>query len=204
MKALLLVDLQNDFFPGGNLPVGEGHKILPAINKLLEFPFNLIVATKDWHPKDHGSFAVNHNKEVGSKVSLNGLEQILWPVHCVKDTAGAEFAPGWNPSKVDKIIHKGSDKMIDSYSAFYDNGLLKSTGLNEFLNQKDITDIYIAGLATDYCVKYSVLDALHLGFNVFVVTDACKGVDLSPNDSDIALKEMHEVGAHLITSNDLE
>lgn len=203
MKALLLVDIQNDFLPGGALAVKEGNQIIPIVNKLLEYNFDVIVATKDWHPKNHGSFAVNHNKQPGEKVMLNGLEQILWPVHCVQGSFGAEFSSAWNTHKVGKIFHKGTEINIDSYSTFYDNGHRKSTGLCEYLHEMGIQDVYIAGLATDYCVKYSALDAAKLGFNVFVIVDACRGVNLQPEDSKNALKDMQRVGVHIINAKDL-
>jgi len=203
MKVLLLVDLQNDFLPGGSFPIETGNEIFPAINKLLKYPFDIILATKDWHPPDHGSFAANHHKAVGEKIMLNGLEQILWPTHCVQNTHGSEFAPGWNTGQIDEVFFKGTDKLIDSYSAFYDNAMQKSTGLAAFLKKIKASEIYIAGLATDYCVKYSVLDALNLGFIVYVVTDACRGINLAPQDSQEALAEMQEEGAHLITSDEL-
>lgn len=201
--ALIIVDVQNDFIPGGSLAVKEGDQIIPFINKLLQSSFDLKIATKDWHPHNHGSFAVNHKKQPGEIVQLEGLEQILWPVHCVQETYGSEFAPGWDTSKLDKTIYKGSDKNIDSYSTFFDNGHRKSTGLEQFLRQHKVTDIYIAGLATDYCVKYSVLDAIKLGFNTYVIVDACRGVNLHPTDSTEALNEMRTHGAHLITSKEI-
>lgn len=203
MQALILVDLQNDFMPGGALEVKNGFDILPVINTLLSHPFPVIVATKDWHPKDHGSFASNHNKEVGECITLDGLEQILWPEHCVQGTKGAEFAPGWDSHKIHKVIHKGTEKNVDSYSTFFDNGHRKSTGLFDFLKEKDVKDIFIAGLATDYCVKYSVLDAAKLGFNIYVVSDGCRGVNLKSNDSENALKEMRAAGAKIIKSKDI-
>lgn len=203
LSALILVDLQNDFFPGGALAVKEGDKILPAINKLLQKQFDVVIATKDWHPHNHGSFASTHGLKTGDVIDLNGLKQILWPVHCVQGSKGAEFAPGWETAKVDKIFHKGIEREIDSYSTFFDNGRKRSTGLEEFLRQKNITEIYIAGLVTDYCVKYSALDALRLGFEVYVVSDGCCAVNLSPDDEAQAYKEMRAAGAHIITSEEL-
>ncbi len=203
MKVLLLVDLQNDFLPGGSFPVKVGNEIFPAINRLLDYPFDIIIATKDWHPADHGSFAANHHKAVGEKIMLNGLEQILWPNHCIQDTHGSEFSQKWDSEIVDKIIYKGTEKSIDSYSAFFDNAMKKATGLDEFLKEIHAKELYIAGLTTDYCVKYSVLDALNLGYTVYVVTDASRAINLSPNDGDEALTEMQQEGAHLITSQDL-
>lgn len=202
--ALILVDLQNDFFPGGSLAVNEGNEILPIIKRLLKCPFDYIIATKDWHPIDHGSFAINHGKQVGDHVLLEGVEQILWPVHCVQDTQGAEFASGWDTSKVQCIFYKGTDKDIDSYSTFFDNGRRKSTGLDKFLKEQGIQYIVIAGLATDYCIKYSVLDAIQLGFDTFVAVDGCRGVNLKSEDSKRALKMMEEAGANLVAIEDIE
>lgn len=205
MRALLLIDIQNDFLPGGALAVPNGNAILPIINELVHYPFDLIVASKDWHPTEHGSFANNHEgKEVGDRINLGGLEQILWPSHCIQGTLGAEFAPGWDTTKVDKIIYKGTDTFIDSYSAFYDNGHRKSTGLEIYLREKSINEVYVAGLATDYCVKYSVLDALELGFRPFIIAEACKGVNLSPGDSTKALDLMQSGGAVLLSFKDLK
>lgn len=202
--ALIIVDLQNDFIPGGALPVTDGNKIIPLVNKLLEMPFDLKVATKDWHPFDHGSFASQHpGKKPGDIVMLDGIKQILWPDHCIQKTHGSEFAAGWNSNKVDHIFHKGSEKNIDSYSTFFDNEHRRSTGLSDYLQEKGITDIYIAGLATDYCVKYSVLDSRHLGFNTYVIADACRGVNLKPGDSDRSLEEMRKAGAHIINLKDV-
>lgn len=203
--ALLIVDLQNDFIPGGALAVNEGDKIIPIINNLLDKPFDLIIASKDWHPADHGSFAANHpGKKVGEHIDLHGLDQILWPAHCIQGSHGAEFAKGWNTTKIDKIIHKGTDRNIDSYSAFFDNEMRKATGLGAFLEEEGVTDLYIAGLATDYCVKYSVLDAVELGIRVHVVIDACRGVNLNPHDSEEALRIMAEAGAELVSMGDIE
>lgn len=205
MKALLLVDLQNDFFPGGALGVAEADKILPAVNALLALPFDCIVATKDWHPATHGSFAVNHaGRNVGEHINLGGIDQILWPTHCVQETHGAEFAPFWDSSKVEKITYKGTDPLIDSYSAFYDNEHRQSTHLEDYLRERGVEQIFIAGLATDYCVKYTVFDALSLGFQPIVVVDACRGVNLREGDSERALAEMQQRGAHLILSKDVK
>lgn len=204
MSALILVDLQNDFMPGGALEVKEGLEILPAVNKLLSLPFDVIVATKDWHPEGHGSFAASHHKKVGDVIELEGIPQILWPVHCVQGTRGAEFHSGWDHTKVTAEFHKGTEKNIDSYSTFFDNGNRKSTGLADYLVQKGIKKLYIAGLATDYCVKYSVLDAIRLGFETFVVLEGCRGVNLHPLDAETALEEMKKMGAHLVHCNEME
>lgn len=203
MKAFILVDLQIDFLPGGALPVKEGDQIIPIVNRILQYPFELTVASKDWHPIDHQSFAINHSKQPGDIVVLNGMEQILWPIHCVQGTHGADFAPGLDPSKIKKVFHKGIDKNIDSYSTFFDNGHQRATGLHHYLHQHHITDVYIAGLATDYCVLYSVKDACHLGFHTYVIADACRGVNLRPEDSARAFQEMEQAGAQIISSQSL-
>lgn len=196
MTALLIVDMQNDFFPGGALPVITAPEVLPALNNLLNQSFDLIVASKDWHPHDHVSFAVNHDKKPGEKVFFHGQgEQILWPVHCLKDSFGAEFCPGWDIDKVQKIFYKGIDRDVDSYSAFFDNRRGKATGLEEHLRKYEIKNLCVAGVATDYCVLYSVLDALKLGFKTYVIKDACRGVDAAPGDSKRAFEKMQKAGA---------
>lgn len=205
MKVLLLVDIQNDFLPGGALAVKNGDAILPIINEIVHYPFDLIVATKDWHPNDHGSFANNHEgKNLGDHINLGGLDQVLWPAHCVQGTWGSEFAPGWDSSTVDKVIYKGTNPLIDSYSAFYDNGHRQSTGLENYLREKGIKEIFIAGLTTDYCVKYTALDALELGFRPYVIADACQGVNLQPGDAEKAIQEMQTAGAILLSFKDLK
>lgn len=203
MKALIVVDVQNDFLPGGALGVHDGDKILPVIQQLMQQDFDVIVSSRDWHPKDHCSFAVTHGKMPGEHIKLFGLEQILWPVHCVQSSPGAEFSASLDTSKFEKEFHKGTDKNIDSYSTFFDNGHRKSTGLETYLRAKGIKDIYIAGLTTEYCVKYSALDARKLGFNVYIIEDACKPVDLEKGDGARALKEMRAAGAHIISSSDI-
>lgn len=204
MTALIVVDLQNDFLPGGALGVPEGDRIFPAINKLLNHPFNVILATKDWHPQNHGSFAASHGKNVGEVIDLFGLKQILWPIHCVQGTKGAEFSDKWNHDKVEQVFYKGTDKDVDSYSTFFDNGHRKSTGLHDFLQKKHIKDVYITGLTTEYCVKYSVLDALQLGYNVYVIIDGCRPINIKPKDEEKAIQEMLQAGANIIYSNELD
>ena len=201
MKTLLLVDLQNDFMPGGPLAVPGGDQIIPIINQLIP-KFPLVVASQDWHPANHLSFAVNHpGKKVGEVILLDDIEQILWPVHCVRDTNGAEFVANLNKKPIEKVFHKGTDERIDSYSAFFDNSRRKSTGLADFLRSSGVEELYIAGVATDYCVLYTVLDAIELGFKVCVITDACKAINLSPEDEDEAFMSMNEEGAILLTSS---
>src|SRR5215475_1819632 len=167
MNALILVDLQNDFLPGGALAVPHGDEIIPLADELQQ-RFDLVVATKDWHPADHGSFAANHKeKKPGDRIVLDGIEQILWPVHCVHNT------------------HR------------------RHTGLAHYLEKRGIKDIYLMGLALDYCVKYSTLDARQLGLNTYVIVDGCRGIELKPGDIDRALDEMKRSGAVLLKSHDL-
>ena len=197
MKTLLLIDIQNDFLPGGALPVPEGDLIVPVVNRLMP-QFDLVVATLDWHPAEHGSFAANHpGRTVYDSIDLDGLPQTLWPVHCVQNTAGAEFAPGLETGGIAHVFPKGMDPRIDSYSGFHDNGHRASTGLADWLRDRGATELWVAGLATDYCVKFTVLDALKEGFRVHVLTQACRGVDLAPGDCDRALAEMQAAGAVL-------
>ncbi len=201
MKALLVVDVQNDFLPGGSLAVADGDKVIPHINRLLAMNFDLIVASKDWHPPYHGSFAKTHGKKVGEHLNIKGIDQILWPVHCVQKTHGAAFSSQLKQEFIQKVFHKGTDPDFDSYSAFFDNGHKKSTGLGDYLKEQKVTDLYIAGLTTDYCVKYSVLDAAQLGFQVHVIIDACRPVNLHPEDEADAIAEMRAVGAEITTLN---
>lgn len=203
MKALLLVDIQNDFLPGGALAIKDANQIIPLVASLVTYPFDLIIATKDWHPADHGSFASQYQKKPGEQVNLDGIEQILWPDHCVQNSWGAEFAPGWDTTRINKIIYKGIDPLIDSYSTFFDNGQKRKTALHAYLTQQRISHLFVAGLATDYCVKYSVLDALELGFQTTIIVDACRGVNLKPTDDLLALQLLASAGALLTTFKDL-
>lgn len=201
MNALIIVDVQNDFMPSGALAVKDGDKIVPIINDL-QSKFDFIVATQDWHPQDHGSFAANHEgKKVGEFIDLNGVIQILWPVHCVQGTFGAEFHQGLKKQNWKGVFQKGTNPLVDSYSGFFDNNKMGDTGLSLFLKKHHVTDVYICGLATDYCVKFTVLDALEEGFNTFLVADATKAVNLNPEDNDLALKEMKEKGATVVESD---
>lgn len=189
--------------PGGALPIPGGELVVPLINQLMT-QFSLVVATKDWHPPDHMSFAINHpGKKVGDVIDVKGIAQILWPVHCQRSTPGSELIDSLSTDQIDSIFYKGTDKWIDSYSAFYDNAKQKSTGLGEYLKTRGIVNIYIAGVATDYCVLCSTLDALDLGFSVTVIEDACRGIDLRPGDIQDALRIMKERGALVITSKEL-
>ena len=203
MKALVLTDIQNDFLPGGALAVPEGNAIIPLANQL-QARFPLIVATQDWHPPNHGSFAANHpGKKVYEQIRLHGLPQTLWPVHCVETSFGAQLADALNKERIAKVFHKGVDAGIDSYSALFDNGHLRSTGLGEWLKGKNASELYFCGLATDYCVKFSALDAIHLGFKVYLIQDACRGINLKPYDVNDAIDEMRRAGVVAIQSREL-
>ena len=202
-KALVLVDLQNDFIPGGSLAVRDGDAVIPVANAVQK-KFNFIVATQDWHPQNHGSFASNHaGKHPGDVINLGGLPQVLWPDHCVQGSRGARFHPVLNRTRIAKVFRKGTDPEIDSYSTFFDNAHRKSTGLGDYLKQEKVTDVYLAGLATDYCVKYSALDAVHLGFKTHVIIDGCRGVELKPGDTKKAVDEMRKAGVEIVSSDDL-
>jgi len=203
MNALIIVDLQNDFLPGGALPVPHGDEVIPLANEL-QSRFDVVVATKDWHPPDHGSFAANYpGKEPGDRIILDGIEQILWPMHCVQKMHGAEFAPSFDTSRIAHVFHKGIDPRIDSYSTFFDNAHRRHTGLADYLKKRGIKDIYLMGLALDYCVKYSALDARQLGLKTHVIVDGCRGIELEPGDITRALDEMKRAGAVLLKSSDL-
>jgi len=203
MNALIIVDLQNDFLPGGALAVPGGDEVIPLANEL-QRRFDVVLATQDWHPPDHGSFAANHaGKKPGDRIILDGIEQILWTVHCVQNTHGAEFAPSFDTTRIDHVFHKGIDPRIDSYSTFFDNAHRRSTGLADYLKDRAIKDIYLLGLALDYCVKYSALDACELGLNTHVILDGCRGIDLQPGDLDRAVDEMKQAGATILQRGEL-
>jgi nicotinamidase/pyrazinamidase len=177
MKALILVDIQYDFCPGGSLAVPEGDEIIPLVNRLQK-KFDLIVATQDWHPRGHSSFAGTHGKPPYEAVILSGSPQTLWPDHCVQGTHGADLLAALDKTRLARIFQKGTDPRIDSYSGFLDADHKNSTGLADFLREHHVARVYIAGLATDYCVKYTALDAVQLGFEAYVIRDACRGVNL--------------------------
>ncbi len=203
-SALILVDIQHDFLPGGALATQNGDAIVSIVNKLMGY-FELIIATQDWHPANHKSFAVHHpGKKEGDRIDLNGLEQILWPIHCVQGSKGARFSDELHSKTIDRVFRKGTDPETDSYSGFFDNGHRKSTGLGDFLQDKGIQHVFIAGLATDYCVKFTALDAVELDFETYVIKDACRGVDLNPGDVDQAITDMKEKGINIIQSTELE
>jgi nicotinamidase/pyrazinamidase len=194
MDALLIVDFQNDFTPGGALPVDRGDEIAEPINAIAD-RFDLVIATRDWHPPDHGSFeGVEVDPEKWRGIDPAGI----WPVHCVQGTHGAELHSSLDRSKVDEVVDKAQDRYTQGYSAFHRNDLA------ERLRDRDVDHIYVAGLATDYCVKNTVLDALDEGFQVTVVTDAVRGIDAEPGDSERALKEMRNAGAAMTGSESLQ
>ena len=178
--ALILVDLQNDFCSGGALAVPHADDLIPIANQLMPH-FKQVIATQDWHPKDHASFVS------------------LWPEHCVQHSKGAAFHPDLDTTKITNIIQKGLDVAIDSYSAFYDNDHLNSTGLTDYLHQNNITDVYLMGVATEYCVKFSCLDAVADGFTVYLIQNGCAGINKT--DIENALKEMQDKGVRLLHSN---
>ena len=203
MKAIIVVDIQNDFLPGGSLAVTDGDQIIPVVNELME-KFDLVVATQDWHPAEHGSFALNHkNKQPGEVIELFGLDQVLWPNHCVQDSEGAQFSKELNTSKFTDIFQKGTDILIDSYSGFFDNGKKKDTGLDAYLKSKGVDMVFVVGLATDYCVKFTAIDAAELGYRTFVVPDATRAVNLQPGDYENAIQEMQQAGIGMIQSKEL-
>lgn len=203
MKALVLVDIQNDFLPGGALAVPDGDKVIPVANAV-QSKFELVVASRDWHPRNHGSFAANHvGKKPGEMTVLSGLDQILWPVHCVQNSKGAEIADKLNVGRVERYFMKGTHPEVDSYSAFFDNARKCDTGLGTYLKQKSVTEVYLLGLATDYCVKFSALDAHSLGFKTYLIEDGCRGVNLQPGDTEKAIAEMKQAGITVISSREL-
>jgi len=174
MRALVIVDVQNDFTPGGNLEVAHGDIIIPTINNIQKY-FDLVVATQDWHPQTHKSFASNHpGKKPFDKIMLNGLEQILWPDHCIQGSYGADFNPLLETELFSAIFRKGMNPEVDSYSGFYDNDHKISTGLAGYLKGKGITDLYFCGLAADICVYYSIMDSLKEGFRATLIEDASR------------------------------
>jgi nicotinamidase/pyrazinamidase len=200
MRALILVDLQNDFMPTGALPVPHGDDVIPVANSLLP-KFELIVATQDWHPPTHGSFASNNpGRHPGELIDLHGLTQVLWPNHCVQGTAGAEFVKALDTGRIAKVFRKGTDPAVDSYSGFFDNGHRKETGLGEYLRGKGVDEVYVLGVATDYCVKFTALDAVRDGFRTVLVEDGCRGVNLRPEDSALALAELSAAGVRVVPS----
>lgn len=201
MKALLLIDIQYDFLPGGALAVPGGDEIIPVVNRLRE-DFGLVVATQDWHPPGHHSFASSHEgRQLFETIHLQGLEQVLWPDHCVQETPGADFTTAISWGRAEAIFRKGTELTIDSYSGFYDNGHRKETGLAHYLRGRGVEDLYIAGLAADYCVYYTAKDALKEGFVTHVVEDATRAI--SPEGFEKAKADIQQRGGRIIHSMQL-
>ncbi|GAC1376181.1 MAG: bifunctional nicotinamidase/pyrazinamidase [Hymenobacter sp.] len=201
MTALLLIDIQNDFLPGGRLAVPEGDAIIELVNAL-QPRFDVVVATQDWHPAGHQSFASSHaGRSQFEQIDLHGLPQVLWPDHCTQASAGAALAPALDTDRVEAIFRKGTNPEIDSYSAFFDNGHRKSTGLADYLRGRQVREVYLAGLAGDYCVYYSALDALAAGFATFVIVDATRSISAAGFAA--ARADLQAKGAHLVASTSL-
>ncbi|MFN6401478.1 MAG: bifunctional nicotinamidase/pyrazinamidase [Planctomycetota bacterium] len=203
-RALLLIDLQNDFVDGGSLAVAEGLEVVEVANRIIP-RFELVLATQDWHPKNHRSFASqNPGVELYSQFDLDGLPQTAWPDHCIENTWGAQLVDRLDQQAISHRIYKGTDPSIDSYSGFFDNGRRKSTGLSDLLVRLCVQELYIMGLATDYCVMHSVLDSIRERFVTSVITDGCRGVGIKPNDIPQAWSRMAQHGARLLESQQLE
>lgn len=201
MKALILIDIQNDFLPGGRLAVPEGDQIIPLTNQLQQ-AFELVIATQDWHPANHKSFASQHEgKQAFEQIELQGLEQVLWPDHCIQGSSGADFSKELNMQKVEAIFRKGTEPEIDSYSGFYDNGHLKSTALSDYLRGRKVQEVYLCGLAGDYCVYFTAKDALLEGFDTYLIEDATRPI--SPEGFAKAKADILAKGGNIILSTDL-
>ncbi len=201
MKSLVIIDVQNDFTPGGSLAVPEGDLIVPVINRLQGY-FDLVAATQDWHPQDHVSFASNHpDKNPYNKIDLHGAEQTLWPDHCVQGTMGAMFHPGLETNGISAIFRKGMNPAVDSYSGFYDNRHLVSTGLSGYLKEKRITELYLCGLAADICVYHTLIDAIMEGFSSTLIEDATR--PLNQEKFAVLKKELVKKGVHFVNSDEI-
>ena len=196
MKALVIIDVQNDFLINGSLEVPDGNDVIEPINEIIK-NYALVVATKDWHPLDHVSFASNHlGRKIGDVVKVNNLDQILWPEHCVQESRGSDFPTTLNIKAINKIIYKGTNSQIDSYSGFHDNGKIRSTGLSEYLKVNNVRSIDYVGLVTEYCVKFTVLDSIEEGFKTRVILNGIKGIN--SEESNKALNEMKSKGIDLL------
>lgn len=203
MKALLLVDIQNDFCPGGALAVPRGDEVVPVANRLAPL-FPVVVATQDWHPAEHGSFAVNNpGKKPYDSGELGGLPQVMWPAHCVQQTEGAALHRALDQARIERVFPKGTNPAIDSYSGFFDNGKRQATGLGDWLRARGVDQLTVLGLATDYCVRATALDAVALGFDVTLVEDGCRAVELSAGDGARAIAEMRAAGVKVVRSEAL-
>lgn len=202
-EVLLVVDVQNDFCPGGSLAVPEGDRVVEVINGLMG-KFDAVVATQDWHPEGHVSFASRHSgAEPFGLIESDGGEQVLWPDHCVIGSRGAELHPDLNTDPLRAVFRKGSSPELDSYSAFFENDRETPTGVEGYLKDLGLSEVYLVGLATDVCVFCSAMDALHRGFGVWLVEDACRGIDSPPGSLAERLEEMRAAGVHVVRSGDL-
>jgi nicotinamidase/pyrazinamidase len=202
-KALLVVDVQNDFCPGGALAIPAGDTVVPIINKIQPV-FDTIIATQDWHPPNHVSFAANHPaKNVYDVIPINDMSQVLWPAHCVSGTMGADFHSALETQRFQLILRKGMAPGLDSYSVFLENDKKTRTGLDGYLRSLEIKKIFLCGLATDYCVFYSARDAVSFGFETEVVIDACRGVDVPAGNIEMAVRQMKNIGVTFIYSAEL-
>ena len=201
MKALLLIDIQNDFLQSGSLPVPDGDAIIPVVNRLQDY-FELVIATQDWHPANHKSFASNHpGKKPLDVIDLHGVQQTLWSDHCIPGTWGADFPSSLNTNKVTAFFRKGTDPELDSYSDFYDNARRKSTGVAGYLKEKKVDELYLTGLAGDICVYYTAMDSLAEKFTTFIIEDATRS--LNREDFEKAKKHFTENGGKVIQSTEL-
>ncbi|HIE97132.1 MAG: bifunctional nicotinamidase/pyrazinamidase [Fuerstiella sp.] len=201
MNALILVDLQYDFMPGGALAVTDGDQVVAVANRLIPH-VEMVVATQDWHPARHMSFASQHEgRSVGEVVQLDGLDQVLWPDHCIQGTPGAELHKDLDTQQIHQVVRKGTNIRIDSYSGFFDNGHRQATELATLLRQSGVTEVAVMGLATDYCVKFTALDAVELGLNTTLINDGCRGVDLNAGDVDRSVDDMQVAGVRLVASD---
>ena len=196
MKTLVIIDVQNDFLKNGSLEVPSGNEVIEPINQIMK-NYELVVATKDWHPLNHVSFASNHpGKKIGDVIKVDDLDQVLWPDHCVQKSKGSDFPETLNYEKINKVFCKGINSQIDSYSGFYDNAKIRSTGLSDYLKAKNVTSIDFVGLVTEYCVKFSVLDSIDENFKTRVILKGIKGINIK--ESNKALNEMKSKGVDLL------
>jgi nicotinamidase/pyrazinamidase len=202
-SALIIVDMQYDFLPGGALPTTGGGEIVPLINSL-QREFDLVVATQDWHPLRHMSFASSHpGHQAGDVVRVDEIDQVLWPDHAIQRSPGAELVEGLDKSRIARVFQKGMDPEIDSYSGFFDNGQRIGTGLDTYLREQGVTHVYVVGLALDYCVKFTAMDARRIGFETTLIVDASRSVDLRPSDGRDAVVAMRGAGIHVVDAKSI-
>ena len=204
--ALILVDIQNDFMPEGGLPVPAGDEVIYPINTLLQHAKEqdwFVVATQDWHPADHGSFASNNDAEPFTVGELDGLEQVMWTDHCIQDSVGAMFHPLLFVEYINEVVKKGTNKNVDSYSGFFDNAKRGDTGLHNILQREGVETVFVVGLARDYCVAFTAMDAHDLGYETHVVVDATRAVDFPAGSDEAALQKMTNLGISLINTEEV-